>query len=79
MIRVGILGAGRHSTAAHGPALKILQSRRPDQIKLSAVCDLNLARAESFAAGSPVCRRGCPHHYFPVSGRALGSPRNARR
>lgn len=49
MIRLGIVGAGRHSTAAHGPALKILKSRRPEEIKLAAVCDLDLERAESFA------------------------------
>lgn len=49
MIRVGILGAGRHSTAAHGPALKILQRRRPGAIELAAVCDLDASRGRAFA------------------------------
>jgi myo-inositol 2-dehydrogenase / D-chiro-inositol 1-dehydrogenase len=49
MMRVGVLGAGRHSVATHGPALKILHGRAPGEIDLAAVCDLDARRAENYA------------------------------
>lgn len=48
-MRLVVLGAGRHSVATHGPALKILKARRPAELDLCAVCDLDREKAEAFA------------------------------
>ncbi len=49
LIRVGLLGAGRHSTATHGPALRKLASRYESGIELAAVCDLDREKADTYA------------------------------
>lgn len=49
VLSVGVLGAGSHSRTYHGPALRILRGRRPDLYELSAVCDLDPARAREYA------------------------------
>ena len=49
MIRVGVIGAGSHSTRAHGPALVHCRDERPDEIELRAVCDLDRDRAHRYA------------------------------
>ena len=49
MIRIGVLGAGAHSSTHHGPALRHCQRERPDVVELAAVCDLDLARADEYA------------------------------
>jgi predicted dehydrogenase len=43
------LGAGSHSRAFHGPALKAIREESPGRCRLSAVCDLDAPRAESYA------------------------------
>lgn len=48
MIRVGIVGAGSHSTDAHGPALARCRDEA-DDVELAAVCDLERSRAEAYA------------------------------
>jgi len=47
MLRIGVLGAGNHSTTYHGPALDAC--RRNDEVTLAAVCDLDLERAQRYA------------------------------
>ncbi len=49
MLHIAVLGTGEHSTSHHGPALKMYKAERPDQIELSAVCDVDLHRAERYA------------------------------
>ena len=48
MKRLGVLGAGSHSSKSHGPALKKLAEREPSRLELSAVCDLDEARARAY-------------------------------
>lgn len=49
MIRIGVLGAGGHSSTNHGPALRRCQEERPQDIELAAVCDLDANRAKAYA------------------------------
>lgn len=59
LIRVGILGAGRHSFATHGPALQAIAHRRKEMsreakstmpaLELAAVCDLDPLKARRYA------------------------------
>jgi len=49
MIRLGVVGAGGHSSSNHGPALRRCKEERPEAIELAAVCDLDMARAEAYA------------------------------
>lgn len=49
MVKIGVLGAGNHSVTQHGPALKIYKDKFPHIIKLSAVCDLDINKAKSYA------------------------------
>ena len=49
MLTIVVLGAGSHSRAFHGPALKALCDERPGRLELSAVCDLDGPRAEAYA------------------------------
>ena len=49
MRRIGVLGAGAHSTRMHGPALARCRDERPDDIELRAVCDLDPGRRETYA------------------------------
>lgn len=50
MIRIGVLGAGHHSASSHGAALAELKAQQPARIELAAVCDLDRAKAEAYAA-----------------------------
>lgn len=49
MIRLGVLGAGGHSTTNHGPSLRAYALRNPGEVELAAVCDLDQSRAETYA------------------------------
>ena len=49
MIRLAVIGAGRHSTRCHGPALKYVNDARPGRIELAAVCDLVPGKAREYA------------------------------
>ena len=49
MIRLGVLGAGAHSTIHHGPSLRAYAKRYPGVVELAAVCDLDQSRAETYA------------------------------
>ncbi|MGI5820216.1 MAG: Gfo/Idh/MocA family protein [Armatimonadota bacterium] len=49
MTRIGLLGAGSHSYANHGAALKYLRDRSPDALHLAAVCDLDGEKARRYA------------------------------
>ncbi|REE87366.1 putative dehydrogenase [Paenibacillus taihuensis] len=48
-IRIGVIGCGWHSRAAHGPSLKQLKSAYPE-LGLAACCDINAESAESYRA-----------------------------
>ena len=48
-LSICVLGAGSHSRAFHGPALKALCAESPGTIALAAICDLDAARAEEYA------------------------------
>ncbi len=48
MIKIGVIGAGRHSASSHGPALKFVSAKNPGEIELSAVCDLDIEKAEYY-------------------------------
>ncbi len=49
MIRIGILGAGWHSSDSHGPALKTFAAEHPGAVELAAVCDLDREKAQTYA------------------------------
>lgn len=49
MVRLAILGAGRHSLSNHLPACAELARRFPGRVDLVSVCDLDLGRAEAAA------------------------------
>jgi myo-inositol 2-dehydrogenase / D-chiro-inositol 1-dehydrogenase len=49
MLTIAVLGAGSHSRAFHGPALKALWAENPGRYELAAVCDLDRPRAEAYA------------------------------
>ena len=49
MIRIGVIGAGAHSSANHGPALRRSKEERPTAVELAAVCDLDEDRARDYA------------------------------
>ena len=51
MIRIGVLGAGRHSRREHLPALALYAQRYPAAIDLAVLCDrdVNVAREYGFA------------------------------
>ena len=46
--RIGVVGAGAHSTRQHGPALQQCAEER-SKVELTAVCDLSAERAEQYA------------------------------
>jgi predicted dehydrogenase len=48
MIKLALLGCGEHSRTSHAMPLARYVGQHPDEIELSAVCDLNLERAEEF-------------------------------
>lgn len=47
MINIGLIGAGKHSLANHAPALAQLAREHVEEIILTAVCDLDIERAEA--------------------------------
>jgi predicted dehydrogenase len=48
MIRLGLIGCGEHSENGHAIPLARYQAAHPDEIELTAACDLNLERAQFF-------------------------------
>lgn len=48
-LRIAVLGAGQHSVAHHGPALKRIRQRYPDGVELAAVCDIDRNKAHAYA------------------------------
>mgnify|MGYP000403929336 CR=1 FL=1 len=49
-LSVAVIGAGSHSRQCHGPALRLAFSRHPRLCHLSAVCDIDVGRAQAYAA-----------------------------
>ena len=49
MLRIAVLGTGRHSSSNHGPSLKSIKEKNPNEIELAAVCDLDEDRAKGYA------------------------------
>jgi predicted dehydrogenase len=48
MIRLGLIGCGEHSETGHAIPLARYKAAHPNEIELTAVCDLNLGRARGF-------------------------------
>ena len=48
MLRVALIGAGRHCQGNHAPALRHFASEHPGAVELAAVCDLEAEKAEGF-------------------------------
>jgi predicted dehydrogenase len=48
--RIAVIGAGSHSALHHGSALRSYAALHPGEIELTAVCDLDEARAKEYAA-----------------------------
>jgi predicted dehydrogenase len=48
MIRLGLIGCGEHSENGHAIPLARYQAAHPDEVELTAACDLNLERAQFF-------------------------------
>jgi len=49
MVKIGVIGAGAHSKSQHGSALKICRDERPDEVELTAICDLDREKAAAYA------------------------------
>ena len=49
VIRIGVVGAGSHSSNNHGPALKQYCAEHPGEIELTAICDLDRDKAQTYA------------------------------
>lgn len=49
MLRLAVIGAGSHSTSNHGAALRACKAAHPDEIELTAVCDLDQKKALVYA------------------------------
>lgn len=47
--RIGLLGAGSHSSQNHGPAWRDYAARHPGTVELVSVCDLDAGRAREYA------------------------------
>jgi predicted dehydrogenase len=50
MIRLGLIGCGAHAESGHAIPLARYQAAHPDEIELSAVCDLRIERALDFTS-----------------------------
>ncbi|WP_308639613.1 Gfo/Idh/MocA family protein [Paenibacillus silvisoli] len=48
MLKIGVIGCGWHSRAAHGPSLKRYKAEHPENLQLTACCDVGLEAAETF-------------------------------
>ena len=58
MIRLGLVGCGEHAEGGHAVPLARYKALHPDELELTAACDLNVERAQSF------CRKyGFLHAY----------------
>jgi len=51
MIRLGLIGCGEHSEGGHAVPLARYKAAHPDDLELTAVCDLRLERAQLFCSG----------------------------
>ena len=49
MVKTCVIGAGNHSQLHHGASLKYWAERTPEELELSAICDLDRKKAEEFA------------------------------
>ena len=49
MIRIGVLGAGGHSSVNHGPALRRCKEECPEDVELTAICDLDADKGKAYA------------------------------
>ncbi len=50
MIRLGLIGCGEHAETGHAIPLVRYLAAHPDQIELSAACDVQLSRAQNFCS-----------------------------
>src|SRR5512146_964286 len=48
MVRIGLIGCGEHSEIGHAIPLARYKAAHSGEVELTAVCDLQLDRAESF-------------------------------
>jgi len=48
MIRIALIGCGEHSRTSHATPLARYAALHPEEIELSAACDLNAAKANEF-------------------------------
>jgi predicted dehydrogenase len=51
MKKIALIGCGNHALKFHAPALARYAATHPDEIELTAVCDLDAAKAEAVRAG----------------------------
>jgi virulence factor len=58
MIRLGLIGCGEHSEGGHAVPLARYRGAHPDEVELTAVCDLRVERAQLFCS-----RYGFLHAY----------------
>ena len=65
MIRLGLIGCGEHSEGQHATPLARYKAAHPDEIELTAACDLRRERAELF------CRQYGFLHAFTQLGEML--------
>lgn len=49
MIRLGLIGCGAHAESGHAIPLARYKAAHPDEIQLTAVCDLQIERARTFS------------------------------
>ncbi len=50
MVKIGLIGCGEHSEVGHAIPLARYKRAHPDELELTAACDMQLARAETFRA-----------------------------
>src|SRR5690349_13183721 len=48
MIRLGLIGCGEHAETGHAIPLARYLAAHPDQIELTAACDVQVQRAQNF-------------------------------
>ena len=48
MVKLGLIGCGEHSEIGHAIPLARYKKAHPDEVELTAACDIQLARAENF-------------------------------
>ena len=62
MIRLGLIGCGEHSEGGHAVPLARYNEAHPDEVELTAVCDLKIERAQLFCS-----RYGFLHVYSDLN------------